>query len=314
MARSTTQPKLYWQSKLVLLLVFPCLGADFVLKTRWWAVNLPTVALWTVGLSLLLGLVAWKLRAATPWAAVAGMAIAASITYATLSGGDDRMFAPWRTALVPLVLLLLLTSLATRLGQTQKQQLGTAEKRQGRSPAQVAANLGVAALVSNQAALFLLEGMGLLQLGFLHVHGMRGVFWSATLPFALGLAALAESAADTVSSEIGQVLGGNPRMLTTLRTVEPGTDGAISLIGTTAGIAAGAAVAAAGALALSGNWEMFWIACAGGVFGLFFDSLLGATLERRGWLNNDAVNFLSTASAAGFALGLLALVSHQSIG
>ncbi len=45
-----------------------------------------------------------------------------------------------------------------------------------------------------------------------------------------------------------------------------------------------------------------------GVFGLFFDSLLGATLERRGWINNDAVNFLSTASAAGFALGLLALM------
>jgi uncharacterized membrane protein len=40
---------------------------------------------------------------------------------------------------------------------------------------------------------------------------------------------------------------------------------------------------------------------------LFFDSLLGATLERRGWLNNDAVNFLSTASAAAFALGLLAV-------
>jgi uncharacterized membrane protein len=56
---------------------------------------------------------------------------------------------------------------------------------------------------------------------------------------------------------------------------------------------------------------MFWISCAGAVFGLFFDSLLGATLERRGWLNNDAVNFLSTASAAGFALGVLAILSHQ---
>ena len=47
---------------------------------------------------------------------------------------------------------------------------------------------------------------------------------------------------------------------------------------------------------------------AGGVFGLFFDSLLGATLERRGWLNNDTVNFLSTAGAAAFALALLALL------
>lgn len=45
-----------------------------------------------------------------------------------------------------------------------------------------------------------------------------------------------------------------------------------------------------------------------GVFGLFFDSLLGATLERKGWLNNDGVNFLSTASAAAFALALIASV------
>jgi uncharacterized membrane protein len=55
---------------------------------------------------------------------------------------------------------------------------------------------------------------------------------------------------------------------------------------------------------------MFAVSCAGGVFGLFFDSLLGATLERRGWLNNDAVNFLSTASAAVFALGVLVVLPH----
>jgi uncharacterized protein (TIGR00297 family) len=315
-ARSTTQPKLYWQSKLVLLLVFPCLGADVVLKIRWWAVNLPAVALWTLGLSVLLGLVAWKLRSATPWAAACGALVAASITFATTFLRDEdygRVF-PYRTALVPLLLLLVLTSLATRLGRSRKERLGTAETRHGRSPSQVAANLGIAALVSNQAVLFWLEGLGLIQLSFLHVHGMRGAFWSATLPFVLGLAALAESAADTVSSEIGQVLGGRPRMLTTMRRVEPGTDGAISLAGTLAGISAGAAVSLAGAWALSGGWEMFLIACAGGVFGLFFDSLLGATLERRGWLNNDGVNFLSTACAAAFALGLLALVSHHGMG
>ena len=56
---------------------------------------------------------------------------------------------------------------------------------------------------------------------------------------------------------------------------------------------------------------MLAVSWGAGVFGLFFDSLLGATLERRGWINNDAVNFLSTASAAGFALGLLAVVPHR---
>jgi uncharacterized membrane protein len=47
--------------------------------------------------------------------------------------------------------------------------------------------------------------------------------------------------------------------------------------------------------------------CAGlaALAGLFFDSLLGATAERRGWLNNDAVNFLSTVAAAGIGACLV---------
>ncbi len=95
-------------------------------------------------------------------------------------------------------------------------------------------------------------------------------------------------------------------MITTLRKVKPGTDGAISLVGTLAGVVAAALVAAAGTFALRGDRNLFAVSCAGGVFGLLFDSLLGATLEERDWLNNDAVNFLSTCGAAGFALGLMA--------
>jgi uncharacterized protein (TIGR00297 family) len=102
-------------------------------------------------------------------------------------------------------------------------------------------------------------------------------------------------------------------MITTLRQAEPGTDGAISLAGTLAGVIAGTVVAATGTLALRGGLTMFAVSCAGGIFGLFFDSLLGATLERRGWLNNDAVNFLSTVSAAGFALGVLAILAHSGL-
>jgi uncharacterized membrane protein len=48
----------------------------------------------------------------------------------------------------------------------------------------------------------------------------------------------------------------------------------------------------------------------GAAGGLFADSLLGATAERRGWLNNDAVNFLSTFAAAVIA-GLIFAIIHS---
>ena len=206
-------------------------------------------------------------------------------------------YLPWKTALVPMLALLLMTSLATRAGRKHKESLGTAESKRGRQASQVAANLGVAALLGNGLVLNRL----LIEHGWVHNR-------IAPIPvLSLGLAALAEAAADTVSSEIGQVLSGHPRMITTFRKADPGTDGAISLGGTAVGIIAAGAVAAAGAWALDGGSTMLAVSWIAGVFGLFFDSLLGATMERRGWINNDAVNFLSTASAAAAALGLLAL-------
>jgi uncharacterized protein (TIGR00297 family) len=129
----------------------------------------------------------------------------------------------------------------------------------------------------------------------------------------LGLAALAEAAADTVSSEIGQVLGGEPRMITNLRRVARGTDGGVTLVGTLAGVMAAGAVSVAGCLALHGDISLLAISWTGGVFGLFVDSFIGATLERAGWLNNDAVNFLSTASAAAFAMAILSAVPQSGV-
>jgi uncharacterized protein (TIGR00297 family) len=277
------QEKLAWQSKLILLAVLPFAGTGVLLSCFGWATEFVAVVVWTAGLSALLGLITWRLRAATPMAAASGALITASLMFSTTA----FPYEPWRTALIPVLAVSFLAFAATRAGRRKKERLGTAEPRLGRSASQVTANLGIAALVASEPVkIWLLNGRWLP----LAAH-------PGALLLAMPLAALAEAAADTVSSEIGQVLGGRPRMITNLRSVEPGTNGAVSAAGTLAGLVAAAIVADAGSWALRGGWSLFNLSCAGAVFGLLFDSLLGATLEKRGWLNNDAVNFLSTASA-----------------
>jgi len=156
----------------------------------------------------------------------------------------------------------------------------------------VVANLGFAALLAFPLTLII---------EFVVWHSDNARLGTA-IDFVCVTAALAEATADTVSSEIGQAFGGTPFMLTTLRRVAPGTDGAISLYGTLAGIAAAAIIAATGAPALGMSTVECLVAFTAGIAGLFFDSLLGATLERRGYINNDLVNFSSTAFAAALAL------------
>jgi uncharacterized protein (TIGR00297 family) len=291
-----SQPKVAWQSKLILLLVLPFVGAHVVLETHWWMTQDIRVAEWTVGLSALLGLITWQMRAATSWASLAGAAITASLMFSTVT----YPYLPWHTALVPVLAVSLVAFLATRAGRSRKERMGTAESRRGRQPSQIAANLGAAAILSSPFT----------QSWFVDSRWIPAAAYDPALVLTAGLAALAEAAADTASSELGLAFGGAPRMITTLRRVEAGRDGAISVAGSAAGIVAAFLVAGVGTFALSGGRAMFWISASGGVFGLFFDSVLGATGERAGWLNNDMVNFLSTLSAAGFALVVLAVLSQ----
>jgi uncharacterized protein (TIGR00297 family) len=169
-----------------------------------------------------------------------------------------------------LLTVFLLTFAATRCKRRQKEIRGLSESRRGRSASQIVANLGVAGLF---AAVGRYEGC---------------------------IAALAEAAADTVSSEIGQAIGHPARLITTGRLVPPGTDGGITVSGTTTGILAAGIVVAIGAFRhpLWPNQIVLWVAA---ISGLFLDSVLGATAERRGWLGNDLVNFSSTLFAALFA-------------
>lgn len=246
----------------------------------------------------------WALRAANRLAAFFGSVIC----FWVIVGTGFINYSMFHSGLAPLAMLFILTFAATKAGRRRKVQLGVAEEKRGRNAAQIIANLGATGL--SISALYLLN--------FISEHSNLLNFIETDQGYvirygvALGvLATLCEATADTVSSEIGQAFGGQPVMLTTFRRVAPGTDGAVTILGTVAGILGAAVVATVGMWGMRMNFRSAAIGFAGGVAGLFFDSVLGATVERKGWLGNDLVNFSSTVFAVGVALGLAVAFLRQ---
>jgi len=182
------------------------------------------------------------------------------------------------TAFAALAALFLMTWIATRLGYRRKLALRLAERREGRNAAQVLANLAVAAVGSV-------------------IFGATGNrVWLIA-----ALAALTEAATDTVASEIGQYRGPDARLITSWERVPAGTDGGITIPGSMAGLAAGLVIVAVATVGGLLPQAQLWILVAAGFAGMLIDSILGATLQRRGWINNEAVNFFATLAAAALA-------------
>lgn len=109
--------------------------------------------------------------------------------------------------------------------------------------------------------------------------------------------AVAAALADTLSSEIGGLYD-NPRLITTLSVVDPGTDGAVTWQGTVVGVVGAGVVAAIAIVGFDGiSLEVGGIIVLAGFAGMTADSLLGATIEGR-VCGNQGVNFLATFVAA----------------
>jgi uncharacterized protein (TIGR00297 family) len=95
-------------------------------------------------------------------------------------------------------------------------------------------------------------------------------------------------------------------MITTWERVPPGTDGGVTLLGSATGLAAGAVIAAVASSGGMIEWRQVWIPVVVGFVGMLIDSVLGATVQRRGWISNQGVNLLSTLVAAvmGYAMAM----------
>lgn len=186
------------------------------------------------------------------------------------------------TGIALLVTFFAAGTLATAWKMHIKQQTGLAEQHKGqRTAGQVIANGGVAALLS---LLSFLPGR------------------DQPLLLVMIASGLSSATADTLSSELGNVYGRQFYNILSFKKDTRGLNGVISVEGTIAGIAGSCLIALIYALHAGFTVHFLWIVIAGTI-GNITDSVLGAALERRQLLNNNAVNFLNTLIAA--LVGLL---------
>lgn len=165
----------------------------------------------------------------------------------------------------------------------RKQQMFSVGEDEQRDALQVIANGGMAALLALLVPVFPDFEMVLLLM-------IASAFSSA--------------AADTVSSELGTIYGRKAFDILTLKPAAKGDNGVISLEGTLLGIAASAIIAAVYFVLIDSSVTAFIVIIIAGTAGNLADSLLGATLERKNIIGNNAVNLLNTfiAAAVGGAL------------
>jgi uncharacterized protein (TIGR00297 family) len=119
------------------------------------------------------------------------------------------------------------------------------------------------------------------------------------------VASFATKLSDTCASEIGKAYGKNTFLVTTLKPVPRGTEGAISLEGTLAGILASIAIAVLAFGIGMINWLGVLICIISAFIATYIESLIGATLQDKfDWLTNEIVNIINTFFGAVIAIAL----------
>ena len=185
------------------------------------------------------------------------------------------------------VAYLALGSMVTKLGFRSKQARGLAEARGGRrGPENVWGSAATGAVLALATQLLPPQATPVLLVGF--------------------AASFAAKLADTFGSEIGKRWGRHTVLITTLRPVPPGSEGAISLEGTAASLVGTALMAllmlALGLLSGASTWLLVTLV---GLVATLLESLIGATAQQRWrWLSNELVNGIQTAIAALLAMAL----------
>jgi uncharacterized protein (TIGR00297 family) len=183
---------------------------------------------------------------------------------------------------VVVMFYFLVGSFVTKIGMAQKEAEGIAEKRSGaRGPENVWGSALIGALCAMGAGIFSAST-------FLHPLFLLGY-----------VASFSTKLSDTCASEVGKAYGQRTYLITTLQPVPRGTEGAVSLEGTLAGVVASVAQALVGfGVGLINGLDVGWCILAAFI-ATNIESVIGATLQSKyDWLTNELVNIINTLIGA----------------
>jgi uncharacterized protein (TIGR00297 family) len=173
-------------------------------------------------------------------------------------------------------LFFVLGSVATKWKFEQKQSLGLSQENEGlRSWVHALANGGTPAVFSLLAIYF---------------PENQYFTFAAT-------AAIASALSDTLSSELGNIYGQNYVDILSFKKGKRGDDGVISLEGTIFGFLGSLLIAMIFGI-LTQNYSIILLITVTGFLGNISDSYLGATVQRKGYVDNHLVNLINTFIAA----------------
>ncbi len=109
------------------------------------------------------------------------------------------------------------------------------------------------------------------------------------------VASFSTKLSDTTASEVGKAYGKRTFLITTLKSVKPGTEGAVSLEGTLAGIVASGVIALVGFGVGLINLIGIVYCMIAAFIATNLESLIGATLQEKwDWMTNEIVNIINT--------------------
>jgi uncharacterized protein (TIGR00297 family) len=229
---------------------------------------------------------------AIAWAAPKKLLTPAGLLHAWLLGVLIWGTLGWQGYVV-VMFYFLVGSAVTRIGMEQKEAAGIAEKRSGaRGPENVWGSALTGALCALGTLVVPAPYKSLLVLAY--------------------VASFATKLSDTCGSEVGKAYGKRTFLITTLQPVARGTEGAVSLEGTLAGVVGSILIAFVGwGVGLISVIDVLFCAISAFI-ATNLESVIGATLQSKfDWMTNEVVNFINTL--IGAVVGVLLLLGLRSI-